>query len=50
MSDGEGKSTKVIATLGNVLFWLIWVYGLICIGVLTKYREALNQAYNTVFG
>lgn len=52
MSDNNTGDTtaKVIRVLGLSMFWLVWVYGFICMGVMARYKEALTAGYKIATG
>ena len=50
MSEQDQGTARVIRWLGLSMFWLVWVDGFICIGVLARYKEALTAGYGIVTG
>jgi hypothetical protein len=41
---------KIINVIGLTLFWAVWIYGIISLGVMSQYGRALKAGYLVITG
>lgn len=48
--DEKSKTQKSVVVIGQVLFWGVWLYGIISIVISSGYSDALKAGYTLVIG